>query len=118
MVGVADSRNRAFERPQVELSDRHPIFIGFKMDGSLRRQLDSLEGADQRYVSRTDSPFLRICTKNGDSYVGKVVDERLSTSRLDDVRRNIYSILNRLCPDTRFPEQFEIWACVPEEPEP
>ncbi len=102
----------------MELSDRHPIFIGFKMDGSLRRQLDSLDGPDKRYVSKEESTFLRICTKNGDSYVGKVVDERLSTARVDDVRRNIYSILNRICPETRLPERLEIWACLPEEPEP
>ena len=101
----------------MELSDRHPIFIGFKMDGSLRRQLDSLSGADQRYVSREESTFLRICTKDGNSYVGKVVEETLSTGRVDDVRRNVHSILNRLCPETRVPEQLEIWACLPLEPE-
>jgi hypothetical protein len=103
----------------VELSERHPIFIGFKMDGSLRRQLNSLDGPDARYVSRTDSSFLRICNRGDDLFVGKVVEEPLTTGRIDDVRRNVVSILQRLCPDERLPQEMGIWACeAPPPPSP
>jgi hypothetical protein len=98
----------------LELSERHPIFIGFKLDGSLRRQLDALTGPDQRYVSREDSTFLRICTKGDDQYVGKVVHDGLTTSRVDDVRRNVLSILRRVCPDVRLPEELDLFVCQPE----
>ena len=97
----------------MELSDRHPVFIGFKLDGSLRRQLESISGPDKRYLSTDDSDFLRICSHGQDLYVGKVVEERLTTDRIDDVRRNVLSILMRLCPETRLPEQMEIWPCLP-----
>lgn len=98
---------------QLELSDRHPLFVGFKLDGSLRRQLESISGSEKRYVSTDDSDFLRICSHGQDLYVGKVVEERMSTDRIDDVRRNVLSILTRLCPDTRLPEKMEIWPCLP-----
>ncbi len=98
----------------MELSDQHPIFIGFKMNSSLRRELDNLTGAERKYVSREDPSFLLICTMGKDSYVGKLIEENLSTERVDDICRNILSILHRLCPETRIPENFQIRVCVTE----
>jgi len=95
----------------VTLDDQTPIFIGFKLDGQLRRQLDAVSGAERRYVSDESSTFLRICRLGEDDYIGKVVLDRLTTDRVDDVRRNVLSILRRLCPESRFPEQMEILVC-------
>ena len=95
----------------MELEDRHPIFVGFKMDGTLRRTLHSLTGANAKYVSSDDPSFLMICHLGKDEYVGKVIRERLSTDRVDDVRRNVLSILQRLCPEIRLPQHLEILVC-------
>ena len=81
------------------------------MDGPLRRRLESLTGSERKYVSTEDSTFLRICKLGEDEYVGKVITERLSTDRVDDVRRNVLSILQRLCPDVRFPQHLDILPC-------
>jgi len=40
-----------------------------------------------------------------------VIDERLTTERVDDIRRNVLSILQRLCPETRFPAVLDIVPC-------
>jgi hypothetical protein len=100
----------------VELSDGQSIFIGFKLDGSLKHQLQSLGGPDRQYVSDDASGFLRLCRRGDDVYVGKVVSDRLSTERIDDIRRNVLSIVGRLCPDVRLPSQLEIWVCAQERP--
>ena len=100
----------------MELIDRYPIFIGFKMDTSLRRELGALEGSDRKYVSKDDSSFLMICTLGGDQYVGKLVEERMTTDRVEDVRRNVLSILQRICPETRFPQVFQILPCEIDRP--
>jgi len=99
------------------LSSRHRIFVGFKMDGSLRRQVRALEGPDRRYVSgdEGETTFLSVCRMGEDEYIGKVIDDGLTTDRVDDVRRNVVSILQRLFPETRLPAQFEIVACGPAE---
>ena len=94
------------------LSDSHSIFVGMKMDGTLRRLLRSLEGSERRYVSDDDPAFLMICRLGPDEYVGKRVDDRLTTDRIDDVRRNVVSILQRLCPEVRLPQHFEILTWV------
>ena len=101
----------------VELSERQPIFIGFKLDGSLRHQLDALSESDQQYVSRDETSFLTICTHDNVKYVGKIVHERLTTDRVDDVRRNVLSIVGRLCPDVRLPSVLQIWVCEVKQPD-
>lgn len=95
----------------LELLDQLPIFVGFKLDSSLRRQLDSLAGSERKYVSGEDSNLLRICRLGEDLYVGKLIHERLTTDRVDDIRRNVLSIMSRLCPDVRLPAKLEILAC-------
>ena len=99
----------------LELADSQPIFIGFKMDTSLSRQLRALDGPNKQYVSTDSSGFLRICGLGDARYVGKLVHERLTTERVDDIRRNVLSILTRLCPDTRLPQTLVILACGPEK---
>lgn len=101
----------------MELSERNPLFIGLKLDTGLRRQIEAVTGPDRRYISGEDPSFLRIVSLGDDLYVGKLIDERLTTDRVDDVRRNVVSILHRLCPETRIPETLEILACLdPREP--
>ena len=92
----------------MNLSDRHPIFVGLKLDGQMKRRMASLTVADRRYVSPDDPTFLLLCRLGEDEYVGKLIPERMTTDRVDDVRRNVLSILQRLFPDTRLPAQLEI----------
>jgi hypothetical protein len=99
----------------VELSRTHHLFVGFKLDSSLRRQLESISGPDRRYVSLDDSDFLRLCSRGEQTYVGKVIEDGLTTSRVEDVRRNVLSILRRLCPDVRLPEDLEILVALSPE---
>jgi hypothetical protein len=94
----------------VNLSDRQPIFVGLKLDGQLKRRLASLIGPDRKYISADDPTFLMLCRLGDEEYVGKLVEERMTTDRIDDVRRNVLSILQRLCPDMRLPAQLEILA--------
>jgi len=88
-----------------------PIFIGFKASRSLRQLLESLGNADKKYVSSEDSGFLRLCSIGEDLYVGKVVHEALATDRVDDIRRNILSILRKLGPAVPLPTTLRIFAC-------
>ncbi len=88
-----------------------PIFIGFKASRSLRQLLESLGNADKKYVSSEDSGFLRLCSIGEDLYVGKVVHEGLATDRVDDIRRNILSILRKLGPAVPLPTTLRIFAC-------
>ena len=91
----------------------HPIFIGFKVDSGLRLRLDALSDIDRQYVSREDSTFLRICRLGDDIYVGKLIHESLTTDRVDDIRRNVLSILRKFGTEVRLPINLKILACSP-----
>ena len=95
----------------MDLTESQPIFIGCKLDGPMRRQLENLSGPDRKYVSSEDSTFLRVCRLGEHDYIGKVIHERISTDRVDDVRRNVLSILARLFPETRLPVHLDILVC-------
>ena len=95
----------------LELLIDEPIFIGFKAGRALRQLLESLGNADKKYVSSEDSAFLRLCSLGEDLYVGKLTHEALATDRVDDIRRNILSILRKLGPAVPLPTTLRIFAC-------
>ena len=95
----------------LELLIDEPIFIGFKVGRALRQLLDSLGNADKKYISSDNSTFLRLCSIGEDLYVGKVIHEALATDRVDDIRRNILSILRKLGPAVPLPTTLRIFAC-------
>ena len=88
----------------LELLIDEPIFIGFKASRSLRLLLESLGNADKKYVSSEDSTF-------DDLYVGKLIHEALATDRVDDIRRNILSILRKVGPAVPLPTTLRIFSC-------
>ena len=112
-LGYSDSeRSAGVEHIDLlELLIDQPIFVGFKADSSLRRLLESLSSPDKKYISTEDSTFLRICRVGENVYVGKLVHESLTTYRIDDVRRNVLSIMRKLVGETRLPSHLEILAC-------
>jgi hypothetical protein len=99
----------------LELLVDEPIFIGFKASTGLRHVLDSLSSANKKYVSSDDSTFLRLCRIGDDLYVGKLIHEALSTDRVEDIRRNILSILRKLDNVVPLPSTLRIFACSPVE---
>lgn len=62
-------------------------------------------------MSEESSDNLRLCRLDGDLYVGKLIHDRLTTARVDDVRRNVLSIMQRLFPDVRLPTELGIFPC-------
>jgi hypothetical protein len=95
----------------LELLIDQPIFIGFKTDSGHRQRFESLSDSDKKYVSTENSTFLRICRVGEDIYVGKVIHKSLTTDQVDDIRRNVLSIMRRLGCEGRLPSDLKIFAC-------
>jgi hypothetical protein len=102
----------------LELIFDQPMFVGFKADTSLRRYLESLSDSDRQYISDDDSAFLRFCRMGEDVYVGKIIPETLTTDQVEDIRRNVMSIMQKLRPGVRCPGNMRILACRAMEHEP
>lgn len=95
----------------LELILDQPIFVGFKADTSLQRYLESMSHSDRQYISDDDSAFLRSCRMGEDVYVGKIIRGTLTTDQVEDIRRNVMSIMQKLRPDVRCPGNLRILAC-------
>ncbi len=95
----------------LELLIKQPIFIGFKADYNLQQHLESLNNVDKKYFSSEDSTFLRVCRVGEDVYVGKLVHEDLTTDRVEDIRRNVVSIIHKVGSEVRLPAHMKILAC-------
>lgn len=102
----------------LELMIHQPIFIGFKTDRALRLHLESMSHANKQYVSSEDSTFLRFCRVGEDIYLGKLSHESLTTDQVDDIYRNVLSIIRKLGHTVRLPTKLRILACGGEETAP
>ena len=94
----------------LELIPDQPIFVGFKADTLLQRYLESLSDTDRQYISDDDSAFLRFCRIGEDVYVGKIIQDSLTTDQVEDIRRNVMSIMQKLRPAVRCPGNLKILA--------
>jgi len=79
------------------------LFFGCKIDSKLREALAQAKPGDRRYFEDPDSEFLRICEVGEEKWIGKVVDAGLNVTEVEDIQRNIISILRRIAPDVRKP---------------
>lgn len=101
-----------------ELVPDQPIFVGFKADTLLQRYLESLSDSNRQYISDDDSSFLRFCRMGEDVYVGKIIRGTLTTDQVEDIRRNVTSIMQKLRPGVRCPGNLRILACKSMNSEP
>jgi len=76
---------------------RRKLFIGTKVDAKLREALGGIGPGERGFVTKDDGPYLRLVDADGDVYMGKVVEPGLHLEAVDDVRRNIVSIMSRVC---------------------
>lgn len=94
-----------------ELNIDQAIFIGFKVDSQLQQKIASLSDTLKTYVSTDSSTFLRLCGSGEDLYIGKLVDGRLMTDQVEDIRRNVLSLVRKMGHETRLPTHLQIVAC-------
>ena len=79
------------------------LFFGLKIDSKLREALAQAKPGDRRYFEDPESEFLRICEVGEEKWIGKVVPAGLNVTEVEDIQRNIISILRRIAPDVRKP---------------
>jgi hypothetical protein len=99
------------QHTMLQLMFDQPLFVGFKADTALQRHLESLGETDKQYVSENRSALLRVCRMGEDVYVGKLIHEPLTTDQVDDIRRNVMSIMQKIRPTARCPNNLKILPC-------
>jgi hypothetical protein len=78
------------------------LFFATRIDSKLREALGQSKPGDRKYFDGSTEEFLRILeVGEGEKWLGKVVPPGPAVTEVDDVQRNIVSILRRVAPNAR-----------------
>jgi len=79
------------------------LFFGTKIDSKLREALSQCKPGDKKYFDGSSEDFLRILEVTDEKWLGKVIQPGPAVTEVDDIQRNIISILRRVAPNARIP---------------
>lgn len=83
------------------------LFFGTKIDSKLREGLALSKPGDKKYFDGSSEEFLRVIEigddKDKERWIGKVIKAGPAVTEVDDIQRNILSILRRVAPNARIP---------------
>lgn len=83
------------------------LFFGTKIDSKLREGLALSKPGDKKYFDGSSEEFLRVIEigddKDKERWIGKVIKPGPAVTEVDDIQRNILSILRRVAPNARIP---------------
>jgi len=91
------------------------LFFGCKIDSKLREALAQAKSGDRRYFEDPNGEFLRVLTFEDERWIGKVMGGGVQVSDVEDIQRNVVSILRRVAPNVRTsPSSIKIFAVAAE----
>ncbi|HEY4239429.1 MAG TPA: hypothetical protein VGM88_06410 [Kofleriaceae bacterium] len=83
------------------------LFFATKIDSKLREGLALSKPGDKKYFDGSSEEFLRILEigdeKDKERWVGKIIKPGPNVTEVDDIQRNLLSILRRVAPNARIP---------------
>ncbi len=92
------------------------LFCGVPVGSRISRLLSELGPANKRYIS--GEPFLMIRTWGEKKVLGRAVNSGLPVVDLEDFGRNVRSILRKVFPEERLPENDVRIYVLPRHEEP
>jgi hypothetical protein len=100
----------------MKLRKKAELFFGCKIDSKLREGLAQANPGDRKYFEDPNSEFLRVLTFEEERWIGKVVKGGVGVNDVDDIQRNVISILRRIAPNIRLTSaSVKIFQCRKEE---
>jgi hypothetical protein len=100
----------------MKLLKAEQLFFGCKIDSKLREALAQAKPGDRRYFEEPSSEFLRVCDVGEERWIGKVMNGGVNVTDVEDIQRNVVSILRRIAPTVRTsPSSIKIFAVSAEE---
>lgn len=92
------------------------LFAGVRIDGKMREQLEKCPQRDRVFFESTDGRYLTVLRGGDETYIGKILEPAAPLNSIEDVRRNVWSILQRICPGRRDENEVKLFALDNTEP--
>ena len=91
----------------MKLDKSTSLFFATKIDSKLREGLALSKPGDKKYFDGSSEEFLRVMEigdeKDKERWIGKIIKPGPAVTEVDDIQRNILSILRRIAPNARIP---------------
>ena len=91
------------------------LFAGVRIDSRMREQLEKCPQRDRVFFESEDGKYLTVLRGVDETYIGKVLPPATELRTVDDIRRNIWSILQRVCPGRRDEGEVKLFTLTEEE---
>lgn len=91
------------------------LFAGVRIDSRMREQLEKCPQRDRVFFESEDGKYLTVLRGVDETYIGKVLPPGTELRTVDDIRRNIWSILQRVCPGRRDEGEVKLFTLTEEE---
>lgn len=99
----------------MKLKKDEQLFFGCKIDSKLREALAQAKPGDRKYFEDPGSEFLRVCSFDEERWIGKIMKGGLGVNDVEDVQRNVISIMRRVAPTVRMTSaSIKIFAVIDE----
>jgi hypothetical protein len=85
----------------MKLDKTTSLFFGTKIDSKMREALSQAKPSDKKYFDGSSEDFLRIVELPDEKWIGKVIKPGPVVTEVDDIQRNIVSIMRRVAPGAR-----------------
>jgi hypothetical protein len=86
---------------RIKVDRERKVFLGIKLDSAMRREIEQ-GPARQRPAFRAGDPaHLELLEVGEDLFMGRVLDHGLAADGIDDLKRNIRSIVQMTFPGQR-----------------
>ena len=82
----------------------------------MREQLEKCPQRDRMYFESDDGRYLQVLRSGKDSFIGKILEPATEARAVDDIRRNVWSLLQKVCPGRRDEGEIRIYALDADEP--
>lgn len=79
-------------------SHANTLFVGIKVNDRLRHLLDASNASMKPFFASNDPEYLQVMRIDSDEYIGKVTKSGASLETLDNMLKNVRSMLQMICP--------------------
>jgi hypothetical protein len=100
----------------MRVDTQRKLFAGVRIDSRMREQLEKCPPRDRVFFEAEDGKYLTVLRGVEETYIGKVLPAATELRTIDDIRRNIWSILQRICPGRRDEGEVKLFTLTDDEP--
>ncbi len=100
----------------MRIEPERKIFIGLRIDNKMRDQLANCAQRDRQYIDGSNPDYLIQLRAVEDSFIGKILEPGTPAVGMEDLKRNIMSILNRIAPGRHREDSVKVFALDEGEP--